>query len=233
MNAMEATINPSFPSTMVPETYDWSYPSSSASASSSSETGSVDLLDLWFDSTPHESPALLANFAAAAATASSASSYLGVSGPLPPTLGQRLVSSISSASTTSTNTSCPSSSTSPPPPPRTLELSHPDSGLQGFCTRGTLMETIQVDRKIRRREQNRKAQSNFRQKRKEEVRRLESEVEGLRMQIAGLHKSAPVAGLTICTRCRNFYPASLQTALPPALASECDRVALERCSSEG
>ncbi|KIX98361.1 uncharacterized protein Z520_05662 [Fonsecaea multimorphosa CBS 102226] len=71
-----------------------------------------------------------------------------------------------------------------------------------------------MDRKHRRREQNRKAQSNFRQKRKEEVRRLEQEVEELRAQVAGYHKRGPTVGLTVCTRCRNFYPASGEVALP-------------------
>ncbi|KAJ9605324.1 hypothetical protein H2200_009981 [Cladophialophora chaetospira] len=65
-----------------------------------------------------------------------------------------------------------------------------------------------VDRRHRRREQNRKAQSNFRQKKKEEIRSLQREVEELRAQLADLHKRGPTANLTICTRCRTFYPAS-------------------------
>lgn len=67
-----------------------------------------------------------------------------------------------------------------------------------------------MDRRHRRREQNRKAQSNFRQKRKEEVRRLEREVEQLRAQVADFHKKGPTASLTICTSCRNFFPASTE-----------------------
>lgn len=67
-----------------------------------------------------------------------------------------------------------------------------------------------MDRRYRRREQNRKAQSNFRQKRKEEVRRLEREVEQLRAQVAEFHRKGPTASLTICTSCRNFFPASTE-----------------------
>ncbi|EXJ53873.1 hypothetical protein A1O7_09209 [Cladophialophora yegresii CBS 114405] len=69
-----------------------------------------------------------------------------------------------------------------------------------------------VDRRHRRREQNRKAQSNFRQKRKEEVRGLQREVEELRAQLAAYHRRGPTANLTICTKCRTFYPAAAADA---------------------
>ncbi len=70
-----------------------------------------------------------------------------------------------------------------------------------------------TDRRHRRREQNRKAQSNFRQKRKDEVRSLQHEVEELRAQVANFHKRGLTANLTICTKCRTFYPASAAGAL--------------------
>jgi len=76
------------------------------------------------------------------------------------------------------------------------------------------------DRHGRRREQNRKAQSNFRQKRKAEVRRLEQELQDLRAQIATYHKQGPTVGLTICTRCRNFYPPSVEATDPLSTESQ-------------
>jgi hypothetical protein len=77
-----------------------------------------------------------------------------------------------------------------------------------------------TDRTCRRREQNRKAQSNFRQKRKEEVRRLEREVHELRAQLTELNKRGPVANLSICTTCRTFYPATAGDALSPSMTSD-------------
>jgi hypothetical protein len=79
-------------------------------------------------------------------------------------------------------------------------------------TQDCLTGNTNVDRKCRRREQNRKAQCNFRLKRKEEVRRLEREVRELRAQVADFHRRAPTANLTICTSCRMFYPAKTAEA---------------------
>ena len=73
-------------------------------------------------------------------------------------------------------------------------------------------------RHIKRRDQNRKAQSNFRQKRKQEVRSLEREVHELRAQLEDFHKRGPVANLSICTQCRTFFPANEdETALSNTL----------------
>ena len=77
----------------------------------------------------------------------------------------------------------------------------------------TSSESKTIERRHRRREQNRKAQSNFRQKRKDEVRSLQHEVEELRAQVAAFHKRGPTANLTICTKCRTFYPAAAAGAL--------------------
>jgi hypothetical protein len=91
------------------------------------------------------------------------------------------------------------------------------SNITGIPSTAVPGEAKMTDRRHRRREQNRKAQSNFRQKRKEEVRHLEREVRQLREQLADFHKRGPIANLSICTQCRKFYPAGEgKTAHPTA-----------------
>ncbi|KAK5452865.1 hypothetical protein LTS15_007013 [Exophiala xenobiotica] len=75
------------------------------------------------------------------------------------------------------------------------------------------------DRRHRRREQNRKAQHSFREKRKSEARKVEKELADLKMQLAGFRRNAalPTAGWTLCASCRNFfYPPTT----PPPNAGE-------------
>ena len=100
-------------------------------------------------------------------------------------------------------------------------ISNP-SAFDGFPSGCFLVERTEplADRKHRRREQNRKAQSNFRQKRKEELRRLELEIQDLRTQLAGRCEVNDNPTWTICTRCRNFYPASLGGMLSHPIHSE-------------
>ena len=83
-----------------------------------------------------------------------------------------------------------------------LDNAHP---LHGVLVPGLLSEQ---DRRHRRREQNRKAQHAFREKRKSEARKVEKELAELKMQLAGFRHNAAAAsaGWTICARCRNFYP---------------------------
>lgn len=71
--------------------------------------------------------------------------------------------------------------------------------------------TSSMDRQDRRRQQNRIAQGVFRQKRKEEVRRLEREIAELRAQLSGIQQNAATAGWTICSKCSSFYPPSSST----------------------
>lgn len=91
------------------------------------------------------------------------------------------------------------SSASPPP---SFQTSNASSG------RGVLIPGLptEQDRKHRRREQNRKAQSVFRQKRKCEVRKLQEEVAQLKKQLAKTRRDSTLASWTICAKCRNFYP---------------------------
>lgn len=81
-----------------------------------------------------------------------------------------------------------------------LDNAHP---LRGVLVPGMLSEQ---DRRHRRREQNRKAQHAFREKRKSEARKVEKELAELKMQLAGFRHNAASAGWTICAKCRNFYP---------------------------
>jgi hypothetical protein len=83
--------------------------------------------------------------------------------------------------------------------------------LHGVLVPGLLSEQ---DRRHRRRQQNRKAQHSFREKRKSEARKVEKELADLKMQLAGFRRNAalPTAGWTICASCRTFY---LPTTPPP------------------
>ncbi|KAK4936807.1 hypothetical protein LTR10_022396 [Elasticomyces elasticus] len=99
--------------------------------------------------------------------------------------------------------------------------SQPSSAMSG---RGMLIPGLptEQERSHRRREQNRKAQSVFRQKRKCEVSKLQQEVAQLRRQLAVTHLNAATAGWTICAKCRNFYPPTFhnQEASPVSLERE-------------
>ncbi len=81
---------------------------------------------------------------------------------------------------------------------------------QSVAVRGGLVKTnpLEMDSKVRRREQNRKAQTVFRQKRKHEVRRLQQEIADLKEQLAGMHQGAACASWTVCAKCRAIYPRS-------------------------
>ncbi|KAK7887925.1 hypothetical protein LTR67_009319 [Exophiala xenobiotica] len=87
--------------------------------------------------------------------------------------------------------------------------------LHGVLVPGLLSEQ---DRRHRRREQNRKAQHSFREKRKSEARKVEKELADLKMQLAGFRRNAalPTAEWTICASCRTFYPPTT----PPPNAGE-------------
>jgi hypothetical protein len=74
------------------------------------------------------------------------------------------------------------------------------------CQNPAVNNSVLVDRTRRRREQNRKAQNNFRLKRKAEVQALEQELEELREQLSAFHRRGPTVEMTICTHCREFYP---------------------------
>lgn len=78
------------------------------------------------------------------------------------------------------------------------------SPLQGVLVPGMLSEK---DRRHRRREQNRKAQHAFREKRKAEARKVENELAELKSQLAKLrYNASATSGWTVCLKCRNFYP---------------------------
>ncbi|KIW10818.1 hypothetical protein PV08_10117 [Exophiala spinifera] len=74
--------------------------------------------------------------------------------------------------------------------------------------RGVLVPVVLSDkeRRHRRREQNRKAQHAFREKRKAEARRVENELAELKSQLAKIRYDAATSGWTICVKCRNFFP---------------------------
>ncbi|KAI1609867.1 hypothetical protein EDD36DRAFT_445010 [Exophiala viscosa] len=107
--------------------------------------------------------------------------------------------------------------------PSTSSRKEPQS-TTAMSGRGVLIPNLPTaqDRKHRRREQNRKAQSVFRQKRKCEVSKLQQEIAQLKMQLALMHRNATTVGWTICAKCRNFYPPVVhnQEASPVSLELE-------------
>lgn len=94
----------------------------------------------------------------------------------------------------------------------TLHSSHSaeNTPLQGVLVPGMLSEK---DRRHRRREQNRKAQHAFREKRKVEARKVENELAELKSQLARLRHNAATSGWTICVKCRNFYPPGVNASM--------------------
>ncbi|OQV00537.1 hypothetical protein CLAIMM_06018 [Cladophialophora immunda] len=191
MQAMEQDFVLGYPTAFSPVAYDWSYPSSA-----SSDQSPTDILDLLFESAQNSLGVQSSHHRKESDSQQSQASLFGntFSQPSSVDLSGGYASSEHSDDFW------------------TNEAVATDFG--DFPSDSTVTDSKMMDRKHRRREQNRKAQSNFRQKRKEEVRRLEQEVEELRAQIAGYHKRGPTVALTICTRCRNFFPTSAGTAMP-------------------
>ncbi|EXJ76340.1 uncharacterized protein A1O5_00848 [Cladophialophora psammophila CBS 110553] len=188
MQAIEQNIGLVLPSDFSTVAYGWSYPSSA-----SSDQGPMEILDLFFDS-------------------AESSPVLHSSEPLKESNSQQSQSS-NLYGNTFMDPSGVSFSVDYASSGQSDDFGTKDATAIDFTElplQSNFTHTKMMDRKHRRREQNRKAQSNFRQKRKEELRRLEQEVEELRAQIARYHKQGPMAGLTICTRCRNFYSASTE-----------------------
>ncbi|KAH0841607.1 hypothetical protein AYO21_01160 [Fonsecaea monophora] len=184
-----------FPTDFNAAAFDWSYPSSATS-----DQSTVDILDLFFESTPSVPVAHSSHLRTGSESQQSQSGFYGDA------FSQSAVdASVGYASSEHSDDFW------------TKETTPADFG--DMPSDSNTNQAKMLDRKHRRREQNRKAQSNFRQKRKQEVRRLEQEVEELRAQIAGYHKSGPTVGLTICTRCRNFFPASAEVSIPHFAAS--------------
>ncbi|OAP61995.1 hypothetical protein AYL99_04198 [Fonsecaea erecta] len=183
-----------FPTNSSPAAYGWSYPSSA-----SSDQSSIDILDFLFHSAPN-SPAVHA----CPLRRESESQQRRQ-----PTLYGDLFSQSPAVDVSVDYASSEQSDDFW----TTKEATTTD--LADLPSDSTAAQSKTTDRKHRRREQNRKAQSNFRQKRKEEVRRLEQEVEELRAQVAWYHKRGPTVGLTVCTSCRNFFPASSADVVMP------------------
>jgi hypothetical protein len=190
MQVVDQNLELVYPPEVGPVSYNWSFLSSAQQ-----ENSSMDVLDLFFES-PSSSPVL-------GTSDHRKQSDLNMSqGVFSYPMANDLTSAQSSVSYASSVQSDDF---------WTAEGTASEVAEQPSTT--TPADEKTVDRRHRRREQNRKAQSNFRQKRKEEVRSLQREVEELRAQLADYHKRGPTANLTICTKCRTFYPASAADSL--------------------
>ncbi|ETI19315.1 hypothetical protein G647_09147 [Cladophialophora carrionii CBS 160.54] len=189
MQAVEQNLELVFPPEVIPASYTWNILSSAQQ-----ENSSMDVLDLFLAS-PSRSPVLDESHTRKQSDINMAQDIFSYPMANDFTSGQ---SSVSYASSVQSDDFWTAEGTASEVPelPSTI----------------TPANSTTVDRRHRRREQNRKAQSNFRQKRKEEVRSLQREVEELRAQLAAYHRRGPTANLTICTKCRTFYPAAVADA---------------------